>query len=181
MKIYTRTGDEGETGLFTGRRVLKNSSYLEAYGNVDELNSWIGLSLVSISQPTLRDQLLQIQHDLHVVCADLATPLDASAKIERVKSDRAERLEKLIDQMEKDLQPLTQFILAGGSEAAARLHIARTVCRRSERGIVAHFHQEKGNPEVVVYINRLSDYLFVAARWINAKSNFADVVWDKAR
>ena len=181
MKIYTRTGDEGETGLFTGRRVLKNSSYLEAYGNVDELNSWIGLCIVSLSDAGLKDRLLQIQHDLHVVCADLATPLDAAAKIDRVQTDRASRLEQWIDEMENDLKPLTQFILAGGSEASARLHIARTVCRRAERGIVAHFHQEKGNSEVVVYVNRLSDYLFVAARWVNAKLSVADVVWDKKR
>ena len=181
MKIYTRTGDEGETALFTGRRVLKNSSYLEAYGNVDELNAWIGLSIVSVADKGLSSQLLQIQHDLHVVCADLATPLDATTKIDRIQSDRATRLENWIDQMEANLKPLTQFILSGGSEPAARLHIARTVCRRAERGIVAHFHQEKGNDEVVVYINRLSDYLFVAARWVNFKSGIGDVVWDKSR
>lgn len=179
MKIYTKTGDDGTTGLFSGKRVAKNSSYIEAYGTVDEVNSWIGFALVSCQDNEIKTCLLQIQHDLHAVCADLATPLDANAKVERVDLKRADRLEKWIDTFEKELKPLTQFILAGGSELAAKLHIARTVARRAERLAVAHSQMEGISNPALVYLNRLSDFLFVLARVANHRAGQADVLWDK--
>ena len=183
MKIYTKTGDDGTTGLFSGGRVLKNSSYIEAYGTVDELNSWIGHCQAVCKDKEIATHLDQIQHDLHAVCADLATPIDAkaAAKIERVGEGRAEKLEGWIDSYEKELKPLTQFILAGGSELASRFHIARTVARRAERLAVAHSQLEKINFLTIVYINRLSDLLFVLARVANHRAGVADVTWDKTR
>lgn len=177
MKIYTKTGDDGTTGLFSGKRVAKSSSYVEAYGSVDEVNAWIGYSASNCSDKELHRELLAIQHDLHSVCADLATPLDSKGKIGRVHSDRSVRLEKLVDHFETELSPLTQFILAGGSELSARLHLARTVCRRAEREVIRHSEKEQINSEIVIYLNRLSDLLFVMARVANRRADVGDVVW----
>lgn len=181
MKIYTKTGDDGSTGLFSGTRVSKDSSYIDAYGTVDELNSWLGFCGAVSRDKEISEELVHIQNDLHVVCADLATPMESKAKIDRVKAERAKRLEGRIDEFEKELKPLTQFILAGGSELGARLHIARTVCRRAERLVVAHASKEKVNHEVVVYLNRLSDYLFVIARLANRRGQVEDILWDPKR
>lgn len=181
MKIYTKTGDDGTTGLFSGGRVPKNSSYIEAYGSVDELNSWLGLCGAASHDKEISAELLQIQNDLHTVCADLATPLDSKAKVERIKGDRAKRLEKKIDDFETELKPLTQFILAGGSELSARLHVARTVCRRAERRLMDHASKEKLNNEVLIYLNRLSDYLFVIARLANRRGQVEDILWDSKK
>jgi cob(I)alamin adenosyltransferase len=181
MKIYTKTGDDGSTGLFSGRRVSKDSSYIDSYGTVDEVNSLIGWCLVEAAHldSPLREQLVQIQHDLHAVCADLATPLDASVSMKRVTEDRILRLEKWMDAAELDLKPLKNFILAGGDELAARLHIARTVARRAERITVTHAKAEEVNPLTIRYLNRLSDYLFMAARWANHHQGISDVEWNK--
>lgn len=179
MKIYTKTGDDGTTGLFSGKRVAKNSSYIDAYGTVDETNSWIGYALVSCDDQEIRNCLTQIQHDLHSVCADLATPLDANTKVARVELKAAQRLEGWIDDFEKELKPLTQFILAGGTELAAKLHIARTVARRAERLAVAHSQMEGINNPALVYLNRLSDFLFVLARVANHRAGQPDVFWKK--
>lgn len=184
MKIYTRTGDDGSTALFSGTRVSKDSSAIEAYGTVDELNSWLGFCLASLAGPEFREiksDLLQVQHDLHVLCADLATPFESKTKIERLTSARAERLEAAIDRYQTELAPLAQFILAGGHESSARLHIARTVCRRAERLTVSDSHQRQVNPETITYLNRLSDYLFVAARLANRRAGVSDVPWDQSR
>jgi cob(I)alamin adenosyltransferase len=178
MKIYTKTGDTGTTGLFSGARVSKSSSYVEAYGSVDELNAWIGYCVSHCKEKDLRSELLQIQHDLHVVCADLATPIDAKAKITRLNSEKTLRLEKRLDRHEEELSPLTQFILAGGSDLSAKLHIARTVCRRAEREVIRHSEREKANPEVAVFLNRLSDLLFVMARVANRRADLPDVIWE---
>jgi cob(I)alamin adenosyltransferase len=178
MKIYTKTGDDGTTGLFSGKRVPKSSSYVEAYGSVDELNAWLGYCASTCREKDLHKRLLDIQHDLHSLCADLATPLDAKAKISRVKAERAERLEKWVDEWETELSPLTQFILAGGTELASKLHIARTVCRRAEREVIRHADQEKMNPEIVIYLNRLSDLLFVLARVANRRASVIDIFWE---
>ena len=181
MKIYTKTGDDGTTGLFSGKRVSKDSSYIETYGTVDELNAFIGHAMTVCEDKSLYDCLLQIQHDLHAVCADLATPLDANVKIERIADVRARRLETWIDDFEKELQPLRQFILAGGSELASRIHIARTIARRAEREAVAHAQQVDANAETIIYLNRLSDFLFVLARVANHRLKVQDVTWDKNR
>lgn len=177
MKIYTKTGDDGTTGLFSGSRVPKSSSYVEAYGSVDEVNAWIGYCAASTKDKEFHRDLLAIQHDLHSVCADLATPLASKGKVLRIQADRANRLEKLVDHFEAELSPLTQFILAGGSELSARLHIARTVCRRAEREVIRHSEKEKMNSEVVIYLNRLSDLLFVMARAANRRAGLGDVLW----
>lgn len=179
MKIYTKTGDDGTTGLFSGKRVSKTSSYIEAYGTVDELNAYIGFAVSACEDPKIKKELLLIQHELHSICADLATPYDLKTKVERFGGTGAERLEKLIDELEKSLEPLRQFILAGGCELAARLHLSRTVARRAERCVIAHGAQEKMNAEIVIYLNRLSDLLFVMARYANKRSQITDVLWNQ--
>ena len=179
MKIYTKTGDDGTTGIFSGKRVSKNSSAIEAYGTVDELNAFIGFCAAVSEDMEISKELMQIQNDLHLVCADLATPLDAKVKIHRLENSRALRLEKSIDRFEKELQPLKQFILAGGSELASRLHLARTIARRAERRVITHAGLEKTNEEVIVYLNRLSDFLFVIARVANHRSKISDIFWNQ--
>jgi cob(I)alamin adenosyltransferase len=181
MKIYTKTGDDGTTGLFSGKRVPKTSSYIAAYGTVDELNAFIGFCAAASKDPEISKELFQIQNDLHMVCADLATPLDANAKVHRVEPARAKRLESSIDNFEKELQPLKQFILAGGSELSARLHLARVTARRAEREVIAHGEGEKINAESIVYLNRLSDFLFVLARVANHRAKVSDVFWDQGK
>ncbi len=181
MKIYTKTGDDGTTALFSGKRVSKSAAVIEAYGTVDELNSWIGYSAVVSKDAEISQLLSQIQHDLHVVCADLATPSDAKAKIERTSNERTQRLEKIIDKMDAELEPLKNFILAGGSELSGRLHIARTVARRAERLVISHASEASINSEIVIYINRLSDLLFVLARIANKRAGVSDIAWDQAK
>lgn len=181
MKIYTKTGDTGETGIVSGKRVSKASSQIESYGEVDELNSFIGWAAALVEAGELKGVLIQIQHDLHVVCADLATPVNVPAKIERIQKERVHRLEEMIDRFEKDLEPLKQFILPGGSELSARLHVCRAVTRRAERRAVEYSHQDTINPEILKYLNRLSDLLFVLARWANKNESVDDILWDQER
>lgn len=180
MKIYTKTGDDGTTGLFSGTRVSKSSSYVEAYGSVDELNAFVGFAIAGCKDKEIERELLRIQHDLHALGADLATPLDAKVKIHRVDSSRSERLERFVDKLQTELKPITQFILAGGSELAARLHLCRTVCRRAERAVMRHCEAQSANPEILVYLNRLGDLLFVLARAANYRADVSDVYWDQA-
>ena len=179
MKIYTKTGDEGQTGLFSGKRVSKSSLQVDAYGEVDELNSWLGMVNSKIGFDDIRVELTRIQHDLHRVGADLATPLEGASKVDRMTGDRTLALEGLIDRFESELSPLTQFILPGGSTAAASLHIARCVCRRAERAVVRFQENLAVNAEVIRYLNRLSDLLFVLARVANHRTHTADVLWQK--
>lgn len=169
MKIYTRTGDGGTTGLFGGDRVSKGHLRMHAYGTIDELNACLGVVLSmpeDIPEP-LKGQLEEIQSELFAIGADLATPLRSSAKILRTHPAKAKALETWIDQMEEDLEPLTQFIFPSGSLQGSELHRARTVCRRAERFIVELHEQEPIGEGVLCYVNRLSDYLFVAARFLN--------------
>ncbi len=178
MKIYTRTGDDGQTSLFAGGRTGKNSARLHAYGTIDELNSFLGLVLAQGVSPELTEALKTIQSELFVIGADLATPLDAEAAwITRVTEDQVTRLEHEIDQMDEHLTPLKHFILPGGSVGAATLHIARTVCRRAERWIVALGLEENLNTSVLHYVNRLSDWLFIAARFENMRSSNPETIW----
>ena len=179
MKIYTRTGDSGSTGLFGGSRVEKNHPRLDAYGTVDEANSLIGAAIASMlpEANALVRVLEAIQADMFVVGADLATPLDAKPVVPRITSAHVTALETAIDELEADLEPLKTFILPGGSPAGALLHVARTVTRRAERSVVALAETESVDTLVIVYLNRLSDLLFVAARWINQASGAGEVAW----
>jgi cob(I)alamin adenosyltransferase len=180
MKIYTRTGDDGTTGLFAGGRVSKAAARVEAYGTVDELNCHIGMALAASPDPTLRDMLTAIQNDLFVVGADLATPRREGgdvASAQRLPNDRAVVLEEFIDRLEEDLPPLRAFILPGGAAVGAHLHLARTVCRRAERRVVAAQEEAQSSPAIVEYLNRLSDLLFVAARWANQVDAVPEVEW----
>ena len=175
MKIYTRTGDTGETALFGGKRVSKDDARIEAYGTVDELNSFIGVVRAAWPESPVDGELERIQNDLFDVGAQLAGP--GNDRFTGADPRRIEELEAAIDHAEKELTPLTNFILPGGSMAAAQLHVARTVCRRAER-IVVSLGKEAPRG-TIVYLNRLSDFLFVAARFVNAKLDTADVIWKK--
>jgi cob(I)alamin adenosyltransferase len=176
MKIYTKTGDDGSTALFSGGRVAKTHLRVEAYGTVDELNSVLGV--VRAHGPQADAWLAQIQSQLFHLGADLATPLDARADwVVRVDAEAVAWLEARIDEMTAELPPLTNFILPGGTLAAAHLHVARTVCRRAERLAVALAQHEALGDEVVPYLNRLSDLLFTLARWENFKAGGAEEQW----
>ncbi len=170
MKIYTRTGDGGLTSLFGGARVSKSDARIEAYGTVDELSSFLG-AITGV------DEVPAIQSDLFEIGAHLASP--GTSRFPGVEASRIEDLERAIDAMERELTPLTTFILPGGSAAAAQLHIARTVCRRAERRVVALEDESPATQSTITYLNRLSDYLFVAARFANHRAGVADVPWTK--
>ncbi len=182
VKIYTKTGDHGETGLFDGTRVLKDSSRVEAYGDVDELNALLGIVLAFIREDEdIRTCLLTIQRDLFVVGAQLADP---SARVEAKRGDKASfsedkvtQLETWIDQFETSLSPLRQFILPGGSKGGSTLHHARTVCRRAERSIVGLSQHVDIDPTLITYMNRLSDFLFVSARLENLRQERPEIPW----
>ena len=175
-KIYTRTGDDGDTGLVGGGRRPKYDLRIDAYGTVDEANSCIGLARL-YTKGKLDAMLGRVQHDLFDLGADLATPYGAGAdKALRIIPSQVKRLEKEIDQLNSKLKPLTSFVLPGGSAASANLHLARTVVRRAERLVCALAAAEKTNPIAMQYINRLSDFLFVLARITNDEGK-KDVLW----
>ena len=179
VKIYTRTGDRGETGLFDGTRVSKSDPRVAAYGDVDELNAWLGLARASLDDPQLAGMIEQIQRDLFALGARLADPAHRIAdRVTKalVHDDDAARLEQWIDLLESELPPLRRFILAGGTPAGAAFHVARTVCRRAERSIVS-LGAETVDAGVIVYINRLSDFLFVLARVANARGGSIEIEW----
>jgi cob(I)alamin adenosyltransferase len=181
-RIYTRTGDRGDTSLATGERARKSDLRVEAYGSVDETNACIGLGrLHTGSDPALDPMLARIQNELFDLGADLATPARGEAEgVQplRILDVQVERLEQEIDRLNGELAPLSSFVLPGGSPAAAALHLARTVCRRAERLAVALADRpgEDVSPAALRYLNRLSDLLFTAARWANAKGE-TDVLW----
>jgi cob(I)alamin adenosyltransferase len=181
MKIYTKKGDEGQTGLFGGERVPKDHLRIRTYGTLDELNAVLGVVLASPSVGSeLRQRLLRVQNELFQLGAELATPRGKDAGIALVRDADTEQLEQEIDAMEKTLAPLKTFILPGGSPASAHLHVARTVSRRAERELVALHRVESLRGEVLRYVNRLSDYLFVSARFANHEAGKADVPWKQA-
>jgi cob(I)alamin adenosyltransferase len=176
--ISTRTGDSGKTGLFGGQRVSKHSTRLHTYGTVDELNSVLGIVLAEPGVPQdIVDDLETIQRVLFSVGADLATPSDSAAKVDRVSVEIVTTLEKRALEIENRLEQLTHFILPGGSRVGALLHQARTVCRRAERWVVALQEKEEVNEYVCVYLNRLSDYFFLAARLVNKKMGVVEGEW----
>jgi cob(I)alamin adenosyltransferase len=178
MKIYTKTGDSGETSLFSGGRVPKAHLRVEAYGTVDELNSHLGVVRALNPSPASNDMLESIQNQLFQIGADLATPLDAKADwIVRMDGAPITWLEERIDALTADLPELKNFILPGGTVVAAQLHVARTVCRRAERLAVALAQTEQIGDYVIVYLNRLSDFLFTLARWENLQAGIAEEKW----
>jgi cob(I)alamin adenosyltransferase len=191
MKIYTKTGDDGTTGLIGGQRVRKSDPRIECYGTVDELNAALGLADAAASAAMLAGQgnlselsarLGDVQADLFVIGSHLATPDESPHKTSLPALDEAmvSRLEMQIDAAEGELPKLRNFILPGGSEAAARLHLARTVCRRAER-LLVEFSLDRPVPTLILtYLNRLSDWLFVQARWCNLKSGVPDVLWARS-
>ncbi len=172
-KIYTRTGDAGSAGLVDGSRVSKSSPRMTAIGEVDEANAAIGVAIAALVPGDLSEHLLGIQNDLFDLGADLATPGEIGL---RIVASQVERLEHAIDAMNAELDPLQSFILPGGSVAVAALHLARTVVRRAERAAVALHENEPLNPQLLAYLNRLSDLLFVTARYVAAKEG-GDVLW----
>jgi cob(I)alamin adenosyltransferase len=181
MKIYTKTGDTGDTGLFAGPRVRKHHPRIEAYGTVDELNSLLGVARAEGPPGDIDEVLAQAQHDLFVLGAELATPDPRKLSLSLLGGGHIERLEHAIDRYEADLPPLKEFILPGGTRVAASLHLARCVCRRAERDVVAlaDSPDEEVRPEAIQYLNRLSDLLFVLARAANAAEGCVDVPWRK--
>lgn len=182
MKIYTKKGDKGSTSLFRGGLVLKGSRRVSAYGSVDELNSIIGW-IRSQELPDRLDRILdRVQRDLFIIGTDLATPERASKAEDRAQMRLAAGaetfMEEAIDDLEEELKPLDRFILPGGSTVAASIHIARSVCRRSERDAVNVMEDDHINPTVLIYLNRLSDMLFVMARYANHAAGVDDIPWN---
>lgn len=177
MKIYTKTGDDGETGLFGGPRVRKDAHRIEAYGTVDELNATLGRARSEPLPPPLDTILARVQGELFDLGAELATPDPERFNLHRIQEPHIARLESAIDQLEGGLPPLQNFILPGGTRAAAELHVARTLCRRAERRLVTLASQEQISAALIVYLNRLSDLLFVMARFANRAAGQADVAW----
>jgi cob(I)alamin adenosyltransferase len=177
MKIYTKTGDDGSTGLFGGQRVRKSDPRIACTGTVDELNAALGVAAVTASEPLL-GFLRQVQSDLFVLGSHLATPSEQqNNSLPPLHESIVHRLEMQIDSAEAGLPPLRNFILPGGTETAARLHLARTVCRRAERLLVEFADHQRVPPTLMTYLNRLSDWLFVQARLANAAAGVADVLW----
>lgn len=173
-RIYTKAGDQGETGLGDGRRVPKDDPRVTAYGEVDELNAVLGLLMAYCPDAAEAELVRAVQNDLFDVGADLCVPPADGETALRVTAAQAERLEQAIDRVNEGLEPLRSFILPGGTPAAGYLHLARTVCRRAERSVVTLMRSEAVNPQVLVYLNRLSDLLFVLARTANGGN---DVLW----
>lgn len=186
MKIYTRSGDKGQTSLYTGQRVPKNDAFIEAIGSVDECNSAIGMAISLIPNgkelDEVKRELTLIQHALFDVGAAIATPRTRAQenKLEKTRfdSESTAHLEQWIDQMEKELAPLTNFILPGGHAAGSALHLARSLCRRAERVVVPLNQHADVADNVFVYLNRLSDYLFVVSRYVNKLLNSSETKWE---
>ncbi len=178
-KIYTKTGDKGKTGLFSGERVEKDDVRVRAYGSVDELNSMLGWCLVVTGEGWIQELMEKLQNQLFILGSDLATPPIGkwSEKVKRIDDTHIDFLEKCIDKIEQELSPLKEFILPGGCELASRIHIARVVCRRAERDTVRALRERRVNPMTVQYLNRLSDLLFVLARYVNSKENVTERIF----
>lgn len=177
MKIYTKTGDAGQTSLFGGQKVSKGSLRIDSYGTVDELNSIIGIALSQPHSEKTSELLKTVQNQLFVLGADLATPHSREVRIDRVSENEITFLEIAIDEMEESLPPLKFFILPGGTQAGATIHFARTVCRRAERISVLCSAEEEVSATALKYLNRLSDFLFVLGRFENHVSGKEETLW----
>lgn len=178
MKIYTRTGDAGETSLLDGTRTRKDDARVDAYGDIDELNAWLGLARTSPLAPDLADEIVRVQRDLFAVGAQLADSADTLApRVTKavIRDEDVARLEQCIDRLDTELPPLRTFTLAGGTPAGAALHVARTVCRRAERRMVAL--TPPVDTVLIRYVNRLSDLLFVLARVVNHRAGATEIEW----
>jgi len=178
VKIYTKTGDDGSTGLIGGKRIRKSSSRIIAYGTVDELNSSLGIVLSSKLDEDIADLLTRIQNDLFVVGSDLANP-DLKITSSRITEEMIKFLEENIDELEKELSPITYFILPGGDQVASQVHMARAISRRAETTIVHLAEIEEINKACQIYMNRLADLLFIIARVINKRKMIKDIAWKK--
>ena len=185
MKIYTKTGDKGETSLYGGTRVSKAAARVESYGTLDELNAFIGLAKAEISDEKVLNQLQKIQFDLFTVGSEAATPTDklilANGKNRldlMISEEEISELEHWMDDLDAELEPLQFFILPSGGKAAASVHVCRTVCRRAERAMVHLNETEEVRPELIKYLNRLSDYLFILARYISKISGEKEDYWN---
>jgi cob(I)alamin adenosyltransferase len=178
MKIYTKTGDKGETSLYGGRRVVKDALRIEAYGTVDELNSHLGVVRTRSLPPEVGPLLERLQQELFVLGADLATPPGTTAKhVRRLDDADVLRLDEDIDRLDADLPALSAFILPSGAPAGAELHVARTVCRRAERLVTRLVREDSLDPAPLVYLNRLADLLFVVARYVNHRLGSTETTW----
>lgn len=181
MKIYTKTGDKGETGLFGGERVSKDSPRISAYGTIDELNSFIGYAITEVNDKSVKENLAKIQNYLFTIGADLATPdndKNVKLKIQRTPESFYKEIEKMIDEYDSQLEELRNFILPGGSKSSALLHICRTVCRRAEREAVVLKKSVTIGDNIVIFLNRLSDLFFVLSRFENKVSGYPDTIWN---
>ena len=185
MKIYTKTGDKGETSLYGGTRVSKAAARVESYGTLDELNAFIGLAKAEISDEKVLSQLQKIQFDLFTVGSEAATPTDklilanGKNRLDLMISEKEIlELEHWMDDLDAELEPLQFFILPSGGKAAASIHVCRTVCRRAERAMVHLNETEEVRPELIKYLNRLSDYLFILARYISKISGEKEEYWN---
>ncbi|HEU0297841.1 MAG TPA: cob(I)yrinic acid a,c-diamide adenosyltransferase [Longimicrobium sp.] len=181
-KLYTRGGDRGETSLFGGERVPKDHLRVEAYGQLDHLSAVIGLLVVSLPEGEMRDELRQAQNALFDMGAELATPPDSRLqyRLPRViEEEDWRRLERLLDEYDAQVPPLRSFVLPGGHESAARAHLARTACRTAERAVVRLAHGEEVRADVLTYLNRLSDFLFVCARLLNHRAGVEEITWQQ--
>lgn len=180
MKIYTKTGDKGETGLFGGERVSKSNLRLNAYGTIDELNSFLGLAIIEVTSIEIKNLLVDLQNKLFVLGSDLAAPeteKNKKLKITRLPDSYILETEQAIDKFDVQLEELKNFILPGGSKGSALLHICRTISRRAEREIVALKNTEHIGENIVIFLNRLSDLFFVLSRFENKYSNIPDTKW----
>lgn len=179
-KLYTRHGDRGETSLFGGERVPKDHLRVEAYGLLDHLSATIGFLVVALDEGEMRDELRQVQNALFDMGAELATPPGSRLEYKLPRSIEEEdwrRLERLLDEYDAQVPPLRTFVLPGGHETAARAHLARTTCRTAERAVVRLSHVEEVRADVLTYLNRLSDFLFVCARLLNHRAGVEEVSW----
>jgi cob(I)alamin adenosyltransferase len=174
MPIYTRTGDQGETHLYGGKRVAKDDPRVEAYGSVDELNALLGVAMTTYTGSRM-ENLKEVQRALFFIGAHLASPKPMAVK--GIDAEAIDTMEKAMDEIESAVGPLRHFILPGGGKSAALLHLARTVCRRAERRVIALHRKEKVDPQIIVYLNRLSDWLFMLAREENARAKINEQEW----
>jgi cob(I)alamin adenosyltransferase len=177
MKIYTKTGDEGTTALFGGKRVQKDDIRIEAYGTVDELNSFIGLLNASFQEATQNYFLSEVQKRLFTIGANLASDPEKKMITPDIKNDDIQTLENAMDTMDQLLEPLKNFILPGGDTVIAQAHICRTICRRVERRVITLNNVSQVDPAIIIYLNRLSDYFFVLARYLSHRNNIAEIPW----
>lgn len=181
MKIYTKTGDDGTTGLIGGHRVKKTDIRLEAYGTVDELNSWIGLIRSCPNNYSVNQDLIYIQRSLFTICAHLATDRENAigeiAYISPITEEQSAFIESCIDKLNSELPELSNFIIPGGSQFAAYCHVSRTVCRRAERRILSLAENTHIDKNILIFVNRLSDYLFTLARYCSFKQDVDEIIW----